>query len=113
MQVLLVQSFLAYVLVPGMVFFCMRVIIKYSAARGPKYWWAVGSAVYCVVAIMLGMAQGAGAGGELATLLGFSDQAGWLTAIAGGAISIALSFWIIVVQYARLRAMLPPPEPSQ
>lgn len=113
MQVLLVQSFLAFVFAPAMVYLCMRVIIRYSAARGPKYWWAVGAAMYAVIVIILGMAQGASAGGELGSVLVFSERGNWLTGMAGGAISVALSFWVIVVQYARLRAMLPPPEPGQ
>jgi hypothetical protein len=113
MQVLLVRSFLAFVFAPLMVFFCMRVIVKYAAARGPRYWWAVGAAMYAVIVMILGMSQGAGAGGELGAMLAFSERGAWLASMAGGAISVALSFWVIVVQYARLRAMLPPPEPGQ
>lgn len=113
MQVLLVRSFLAVVFAPLMVYFCMRVIIRYSATRGPKYWWAVGAAMYAVIAIILGISQGAGAGGELGAMLALAERGNWLASMAGGALSVTLSLWVIVVQYARLRAMLPPPEAGQ
>jgi hypothetical protein len=113
MQVLLVQTFLAFVVVPVMVFMCMRVIVKFSLALGPKYWWAIAAGIYAVFAIFFGLSLGADAGAELGALLGLSERYSWLSAVVAGAMALALYFWIIIVQHARLQAMLPPPEPGR
>jgi hypothetical protein len=106
MNLLLVHSLIAYVAAPTFVYACMRVIIRFSTARGPKAWWAGGAAVYAVVSVFLGLAQGAAVGGDVSELFALSNTVGWLAVVVGAGVSLALCFWVITVMYARLRAVL-------
>lgn len=101
MQDLLIHSLIAYVLCPGLVYYAVRTMAIHGNIRSPKVWWAVGSGVYGTFAVIFGMTQGARAGEELGSLLGWQNA--WIAVALGAVLSLGLSIWLLLVAEARFR----------
>lgn len=99
---LFVHSLISYVLCPAIVYYAVRTMNKYSDVRSPKIWWAVAAGVYGMLAVILGLVQGAAAATDISELAGWKDP--WLAVLLGMALSLALCFWMLLVAEKRFFA---------
>lgn len=99
MQDILVHSLIAFVLCPGLVYVAVRAVHRYGDTRSPKVWIAIASGAYGILSMVMGMTQGARVGGDLGSLVGWRDP--WMALLQGAAVSLALSFWMLLVAKAR------------
>lgn len=95
MQDLLVHALIAFVICPGLVYYAVITMNKYSDVRSPKIWWAIAGGVYGMLSVILGLVQGATAASNLADLAGWKDP--WIVILLGMGLSLALSFWMLLV----------------
>ncbi len=99
---IVVHFLLAFAVCPGLVYYAVRTMNKYSDVRSPRIWWAVAAGVYGMLSVMLGLVQGAWAATNLGTLLGWQDP--WIAILLGMALSLALSFWMLILAENRFFA---------
>jgi hypothetical protein len=99
---ILVHALIAYIICPGLVYFAVRTMNKYSDIRNPKVWWAVASGVYGMLAVIMGLVQGGRAGTDVGLLLELSDP--WIVVLLGMALSLGLCFWMLLVAENRFFA---------
>ena len=99
---LVVHAVLAYLVCPGLVYFAVRTMNKYSDVRSPRIWWAVASGIYGMLAMILGLVQGARTAGDISNLAGWNDP--WVTTLIGAALSLVLCFWMLLVAENRFFA---------
>lgn len=99
---ILVHSLIAYIICPGLVYYAVRTMNKYSDIRSPRIWWAVAAGVYGMLAVILGLVQGAAAATSLGELAGWKDP--WIAILLGMALSLVLCFWMLLVAENRFFA---------
>jgi hypothetical protein len=99
---LVVHALLAYVICPALVYFAVRTMNKYSDIRSPKVWWAIASAIYGMLSVILGLVQGARTATDLGILAGWRDP--WLAVVIGAVLSLVLCFWMLLVAENRFFA---------
>ena len=99
---IVVHSLLAFVLSPGLVYYAVRTMNRYSDVRSPKIWWAVAAGVYGMLSVIFGLVQAARAATDLGVLAGWGDT--WLAILMGMALSLALNFWMLIVAENRFFA---------
>lgn len=99
---IVIHALIAFAISPGLVYFAVRTMNKYSDIRNPKVWWAVAAGVYGMLAVILGLVQGARVGTDLGALVGWRDP--WIVVLLGAAVSMALCFWMLLVAEARFFA---------
>jgi hypothetical protein len=101
LQDLIVHALIAFAICPGLVYFAVRTMTIHGNIRSPKVWWAVGSGVYGTFAVIFGLTQGARVGEDIGKLAGWQDA--WLAIVLCAGISMALSFWMLIIAEARFR----------
>lgn len=99
---IVVHALLAFVLSPGLVYYAVRTMNKYSDVRSPKIWWAVAAGVYGMLSVIFGLVQAARAATDLGVLAGWRDP--WIVTLMGMALSLVLSFWMLLVAENRFFA---------
>lgn len=107
MQALLVDSLIAYLLTPWVTNRFAGTMVRFADPQSPSFWKAINSGVVATLSVMFGLVFGAGAGGALAGMLGFSDTASWFSTLIGGTVALLLNLWRILLVYNRRRGTLP------
>ena len=95
LQDLLVHAVIAFIICPGLVYYAVRTMNKYSDVRSPRIWWAVAAGVYGMLSLVMGLVQSVSAAADLGTLAGWKDP--WIIVLLGVALSLGLSFWMLLV----------------